>query len=195
MSEAIRVIKAEHRSIAAVLDGMLFLVGEIRKGRMRPDFELFKAMLHYIRAFPVKLHHPKEDQWLYRILRERRADAAQALDELETEHVQDRELVAGLTDALDRYEKFGREAFDAFDNAVKDYAKFEWSHMRKEEEVILPMAEQALSADDWKAIDAAFRSNEDPIVGVRVSREFRELFKRIVNLAPPPIGVGPEQRG
>ena len=195
MSEAIRVIKAEHRSIAAVLDGMLFLVGEIRKGRMRPDFELFKAMLHYIRAFPVKLHHPKEDQWLYRILRERRADAAQALDELETEHVQDRELVAGLADALDRYEKFGREAFDAFDNAVKDYAKFEWSHMRKEEEVILPMAEQALSADDWKAIDAAFRSNEDPIVGVRVTREFRELFKRIVNLAPPPIGVGPEQRG
>lgn len=195
MSEAIRVIKAEHRSIAAVLDGMLFLVGEIRKGRMRPDFELFKAMLHYIRAFPVKLHHPKEDQWLYRILRERRADAARALDELETEHVQDRELVAGLADALDRYEKFGREAFDAFDNAVKDYAKFEWSHMRKEEEVILPMAEQALSADDWKAIDEAFRSNEDPIVGVRVTREFRELFKRIVNLAPPPIGVGPEQRG
>ncbi len=195
MSEAIRVIKAEHRSIAAVLDGMLYLVGEIRKGRMRPDFELFKAMLHYIRAFPVKLHHPKEDQWLYRVLRERRADAAQALDELEAEHVQDRQLVAGLADALDRYEKSGSGAFDAFDKAVNDYAKFEWSHMRKEEEVILPIAEQALSADDWKAIDAAFRSNEDPIVGVQVTREFRELFKRIVNLAPPPIGVGPERRG
>lgn len=55
------------------------------------------------------------------------------------------------------------------------------------------MAEKALTAEDWQAIDAAFQSNDDPIAGVQTAREFRELFKRIVNLAPPPIGVGPER--
>ncbi len=77
---------------------------------------------------------------------------------------------------------------------MNDYAKVQWWHMRKEEEVILPVAEQALGADDWKATDAAFRSNEAPIVGVQVTRASRELFKRFVNLAPP-IGADPERRG
>ena len=65
--------------------------------------------------------------------------------------------------------------------------------LRKEEDLALPMAEKALTAEDWQAIDAAFQSNDDPIAGVQTAREFRELFKRIVNLAPPPIGVGPER--
>ena len=64
--------------------------------------------------------------------------------------------------------------------------------MRKEEDEVLPLAAEALTADDWAAIDAAFASNEDPVVGVPASKAFRELFKRIVTIAPPPWGVGPE---
>jgi ABC-type sugar transport system substrate-binding protein len=63
--------------------------------------------------------------------------------------------------------------------------------MRKEEDLVLPIAETALTADDWMTIDAAFASNDDPLVGIEATRESRELFRRIVNLAPPPIGVGP----
>ncbi len=87
----------------------------------------------------------------------------------------------------------GGGAFDAFDQPANDYAKVQWRHMRKEEEVALPVAEQALSADDWQATNAAFRSNKTRIVGVQVTPAFRELFKRFVNLASP-IGVDPERR-
>ena len=64
--------------------------------------------------------------------------------------------------------------------------------MRKEEDEVLPLAAQALTADDWAAIDAAFASNNDPIVGVPASKAFRELFRRLVAIVPPPLGVGPE---
>ena len=83
------------------------------------------------------------------------------------------------------------QRFAAFDAAVTAYVDFHWAHMRKEEDLVLPVAEASLTADDWKTIDAAFASNEDPLVGIDATRESRELFRRIVNLAPPPIGVGP----
>jgi hypothetical protein len=54
--------------------------------------------------------------------------------------------------------------------------------------VVLPAAERALTAGDWSAIDSAFESNRDPLVGVRVAEEFRELFQRIMSTAPAPIG-------
>jgi hypothetical protein len=77
--------------------------------------------------------------------------------------------------------------------AVDDYADFQWSHMRKEEQEILPAAERALLPADWELIDAAFKSNNDPLVGVERQQEFRELFRRVVNLMPAPMGLGPAQ--
>ena len=81
---------------------------------------------------------------------------------------------------------------EEFVEGVERYSHFHWLHMRKEEDEILPLAAKALSDEDWKAIDTAFLSNEDPIVGVPASKAFRELFRRIVAIAPPPWGVGPE---
>ena len=68
---AIQIIEDEHRSLAAVLHGLLYLVREIRLRNAKPDFELLGAMLHYIDAFPERFHHPKEDAYLFRHLRER----------------------------------------------------------------------------------------------------------------------------
>jgi branched-chain amino acid transport system ATP-binding protein len=194
MSAAVTIIKDEHRSIAAVLHGLRYLVDEIGAGRMPPDFTLFSAMLRYIQEFPDKLHHPKEDDYLYRVLRQRNLAAATLLDELQAEHVLGRELTSDLVHALQDYQRKGREGLDEFDRTLQAYTEFHWSHMRKEEEQTLPLAEKALTAEDWKTIDAAFQSNNDPIIGIDVRREFRELFRHIANLAPPPIGVGPETR-
>jgi hemerythrin-like domain-containing protein len=191
MSTAIAVIRDEHRSFAAVLQGLTWLVTEIRERRMQPDFPLFAAILAYIDAFPEKLHHPKEDQYVYARLRQRSPGLSTILDELEAEHVRGRAFITELAGALDRYRRQGGAAFAAFDAAVTAYVDFHWAHMRKEEDLVLPVAEASLTADDWKPIDAAFASNDDPLVGVEATRESRELFRRIVNLAPPPIGVGP----
>jgi hypothetical protein len=61
--------------------------------------------------------------------------------------------------------------------------------MRKEEQQLLPLAERHLLPEDWKAIDAAFAANTDPIAGMQ-ERDFDKLFSRIVSLAPQPVGVG-----
>ena len=189
MPRAIDIIRDEHRSFAAVLEGLLHLAGEIRAGRGEPDFALFAAMLDYIEAFPEKLHHPKEDEYVYARLRQRRPDAGALLDHLAAEHVRGRALIAGLTGALVDYREGTPGAFAAFDSALKQYADFHWEHMRKEEEEVFPLAQAALTPDDWREIDAAFASNADPLVGVPATKASRELFRRVANLAPPPVGV------
>jgi len=189
--KAITIIEDEHRAITAVVEGLRHLVAEVGAGRMAADHRLFGAMFHYIETFPEKLHHPKEDDYLFARLRARRPDAAPVLDALAREHVVGRERFAELKMLWERY-RADPAAFASFADGVERYAHFHWRHMRKEEDEVLPLAAQALTAEDWAAIDAAFASNEDPVVGVPASRAFRELFKRIVTIAPPPWGVGPE---
>ena len=192
--EAIRIIVNEHRALAAVLHGMLYLVHEIRDHDNKPDFNLFGAMIYYIDSFPERFHHPKEDQYLYRVLRMRHPEAAPLLDRLNTEHRVGAEKIRTLEQALARYQQGGRAEFSNFLAAVESYAAFHWEHMRAEEQQALPMAEKYLSVSDWEAIDAAFLDHRDPMLGADARTKFDKLFTRIVNLAPPPIGLGPERQ-
>ena len=192
--EAIRIIVNEHRALAAVLHGMLYLVHEIRDHDDKPDFNLLGAMIYYIDSFPERFHHPKEDQYLYRLLRMRHPEAEPLLDRLKTEHRLGAEKIRMLEQALTRYQQGGRAEFSSFLAAVESYAAFHWEHMRAEEQEALPMAEKYLSVADWEAIDAAFLGHSDPMLGADARTEFDKLFTRIVNLAPPPIGLGPERQ-
>jgi branched-chain amino acid transport system ATP-binding protein len=191
--QAIRIIHDEHRSLAAVLHGMLYLVHQIRDRGATPDFGVLGAMIYYIDAFPERFHHPKEDQYLFRLLRIRHPEAAPLLDRLKTEHRAGAEKIRTLEQALARYQQGGASEFPDFLSAVEAYAEFHWDHMRTEEKEVLPLAEKHLGAGDWEAIDAAFLGHTDPMLGLEAGAQYDALFSRIVNLAPPPIGVGPVQ--
>jgi hemerythrin-like domain-containing protein len=192
--KSIRIIQDEHRSITAVIEGLRHVLAEVAAGRMAPDFDLLFAMFGYIEAFPERLHHPKEDEYLFAHLRVRRPDAAPLLDRLHGEHQQGRAAFAELKAALSRYHE-DQSTLGSFIERVERYSSFHWLHMRREEDEVLPLAIAALTPGDWEAIDAAFASNNDPVVGAAGTREFRALFRRIVSLAPPPFGVGPEAGG
>jgi hemerythrin-like domain-containing protein len=191
MTQAIRIIHDEHRALGAVLHGLLYVVHEIRDRGVAPDFTLLEAMVAYIDGFPERHHHPKEDGWLFRVLRERRPAAAPLLDRLQEEHRTGAAKIRELEQALARYRADGAGAFPPFAAAVEAYVAFHSEHMHIEETEVIPLAEQALTAADWEAIDAAFTAHRDPLVAPGVDTELEGLFHRIVNLAPAPIGLGP----
>ena len=189
MQKAIRIIYDEHRSISAVLSGLKQLVSALRSPGVQPEFGVFHAMIHYIDEFPERLHHPKEDKYLFERLAERAPAARALVDELRAEHVQGARLVRDLESALLAYEVNGASELAAFDAAVSGYAQFHWNHMRKEETELLPLAERHLTESDWREIERAFAGNDDPIADLR-ERDFERLFSRIVALAPEPVGLG-----
>jgi hemerythrin-like domain-containing protein len=120
MPRAVDVITHEHRSITAVISALEYLARDVAGGG-EPDYEVLTVILDYIETFPNRLHHPKEDRYLFSALRLRSPAAAPILDELEEEH----------------------------------------------------------------------RRGDDPVPGLAPRQEFDALFRLIVAMAPPPIGLGP----
>ena len=169
---------------------MLYLVREIRYRGAKPNFDVFEAMVHYIHAFPERFHHPKEEAYLFRILRFRNPDAAPLLDRLKLEHCAGAGKIRTLEQALTRYQREGAASLAPFGAALADYAALHWDHAHAEESVLLPLTEAFLTAADWEEIDAAFNGHSDPVVSAEAGAEYATLFRRIVNLAPPPLGGG-----
>lgn len=193
LNTALTIILDEHRSLAAVTHGLRFLVREMREKGAEPDSKLLWAMLYYIDTFPQKLHHPKEEAYLFRRLKMRTHDADKAILELEQQHRAGAEHVKALEMTLGRYEAGAAGGREAFMAAAETFADEIAVHMALEENVLIPLAKQHLKPEDWAEIAKAFGENGDPRFGAEPDHEFRSLFSRIVNLAPPPIGVGPSR--
>ena len=189
MRTALQTIRDEHRSIAAVLHALKQLAKDAEDPAVEPRFDAFRAMIYYIDQFPERLHHPKEDQYLFARVAARAPQARELIEDLRAEHVMGAQLIRDLEQALVGLEIGWAGADKAFGAAVEAYCQFHWKHMRKEEEQLMPLAERCLTAEDWREIDAAFAGNDDPIADLR-EQDFDKLFSRIVTLVPEPIGLG-----
>lgn len=185
--KTIDIIHDEHRALAAVLQAMGFVVNGLREAKFEPDFRLLSAMTDYITQVPEKVHHPKEDRFLFSLLRSRSAKAAALIDTLEREHNEGYGLTDTLKEALIHYQSVGSPGLPNFSAVVQKYLDFNWGHLNREESELLPLAREALSEKDWAGLDAEFSANFDPHSGAQ--GEFEELFKRIVNLTPAPYGL------
>jgi hemerythrin-like domain-containing protein len=193
MKDAISILKSEHRSISAVLHGLKELARMAQDATVRPRFQVLRSMLRYIDEYPERLHHPKEDEHLFARVAERAPEARLLVEELQAEHEESARLIRELERALLFFEEGWPAGAREFEQAVDAYAEFHWKHMRKEEQQLLPLAQRCLTAEDWKAIDAAFAANLDPVAGLQ-ERDYEKLFSRIANLAPAPVGLGESWR-
>ncbi|HEX5768159.1 MAG TPA: hemerythrin domain-containing protein [Burkholderiales bacterium] len=193
MKDAISILKSEHRSISAVLHGLKELARMAQDAKVRPRFQVLRSMLRYMDEYPERLHHPKENDHIFSRLVAREPSARLLVEELQAEHEEGARLIRELERSLLFFEEGWPAGAREFQQAVDAYADFHWKHMRKEEQQLMPLAERALTAEDWKAINAAFAENRDPVAGLQ-ERDFEQLFSRIANLAPAPVGLGASWR-
>ena len=191
--EAIRIIMDEHQSLAAIIHAIRLMIREVGAGRLAPDFKLFKAMVHYLDAYPEKRHHPKEDQFLFGPLKARTTEGADALARLEAEHGLAEARIQALDAALQGYADGAPDGFEAFTDAFETYADFYRKHMLLEEREILPLLKRHFTADDWARADAGCQATPDPMSGTRSpdsNEDFRRLFSKLVAATPAPLGLG-----
>ncbi|UIF84747.1 hemerythrin domain-containing protein [Cupriavidus sp. UYPR2.512] len=177
--KAVLVIHKEHQQLSMVITGMQCLVKLLGAGVDVPRPVMFRSMLFYISEYPEKLHHPKEERYLFARLRHRANDLDKTIDELEEQHAQGKARMRDIEHAFTRYELAGESALPVLREMVDEYAAFSANHRRLEEEVILPAARQWLAEEDWKELAEAFGSNRDPFGGIKEA-DFGRLFAMIV---------------
>jgi nucleotide-binding universal stress UspA family protein/hemerythrin-like domain-containing protein len=185
---ALAIIQDEHRSLAAVTRGLQHLAEEAVAGCSALDVTLVRSMIHYIDTFPERLHHPKEESYLFQRLSARTPDFDDSIKQLCDQHRSGNSLIRDMEVTIDRYARAGANAggeLAAVVTAVTAFAEAQWEHMNLEENVILPAARDHLKPEDWTAIYAAFSVNGDPRFDADLDEGFKLIYARIINLMPP----------
>ncbi|MCA0242001.1 MAG: hemerythrin domain-containing protein [Proteobacteria bacterium] len=187
---ALDVIRDEHQALAAMLRSLSMLLQHARREKQLPPFDVLRAMMFYIDEFPERLHHTKESELLFPKLRERAPEMGEVLDRLDRDHATGERAIRDLEHALLAFEVMGESRREAFEQATERYINAYLDHMAREETDVLPAAKRLLTEADWTELDAAFAANKDPLTGHEPEDGYRPLFRKIVNSAPAPIGLG-----
>lgn len=178
---ALAVIQDEHRSLAVVLAAMQQVVAAVGADRMpASDLISLKAMIGYVRDFPQRLHHPKEEQYLHPPLRLRHPESVVLLAELETQHRREAELVAAVEAAI---AASGTASAAQLAESIDQLAVAVIDHIGLEERKVLPMALEHLLEEDWQAAAEAFTGHQSPQFSDMATEDLHQLFVRISSLA------------
>jgi nucleotide-binding universal stress UspA family protein/hemerythrin-like domain-containing protein len=178
---AIGVIQDEHRSIAVVVQSMRELVQAAPGSELAPTLKSLECMVGYLNEFPERVHHPKEELYLHRLLRERAPDCEQLLVDMEAQHRTEGMLIERVLEWVAQANAGEVGSVQALGEAVDSLADHVLHHIGFEERVVLPVARQRLTDADWAEIAQAFATNNDPRYGDLPAEDFRRLFTQIAN--------------
>ena len=188
MAAAIEKIQGEHRTLDKVLGVLNTALDALTDQKPKPNLDLLFSIVYYVRVFPDKLHHPKEENILFPALRRHRPELAPTMDELARQHEEGRERLADLHSklvAFDRNYPFGLNELLA---AGRDFVVSQREHMSLEERKILPAAKDCLTSSDLASVRQAFAANADPLFAQNIEAGFRALFTKITDETKIPRG-------
>ena len=181
MAERPRLIQAlhsEHRYMASLLDALEEQVALLLTDD-GADINLILDIVHYMKSFPDRFHHPREDI-VYELLAEREKSIRALLLDLRREHPELERLAAEVVDSIEDVRilptKLKRER--AIEVST-DYIEMLRRHMDQEEAGVLPIASVVLDQEDWDDIEArAARYEEIPADSV-VADQYDAIRQRV----------------
>jgi hemerythrin-like domain-containing protein len=159
----------EHGPVKMVLRVLEKMCEKIDKGE-EINKEEAGQVIYFIQEFVDKCHHGKEEGWLFAIIKRNTNIRDNGLaDDLTKEHENGRAFVQNMTDALKAgdMEKFKRNSLD--------YVKLLDQHIFRENTILFPMAERALSNEEQKELEEGFLRIEREVIG-------KELHDKLHNL-------------
>lgn len=182
----IATIRHEHRSMNYVVELLEHLLGSIAAPTDEPDFELLSVCLNYLKEYPGRCHHPKEDRYLFKAIRTHAPEHATVLNQLEAEHILDTRMLRALHSALVGYRTGAADGLQSLREQVGSYSAMLHAHTRTEEWLLSALGDE-IPASEWQEIADAFATNGDPLFGPTQQREFDRVRERIKSCLPERI--------
>ena len=177
MPEPIAAWHADHVNFTWLLDVLEQQVAKFHSDEP-PDYGLMLDIAYYLRHFPDRYHHPREDVAFARLVK--RDPGARALvDRLSQEH---RVIAAAGDELLDNLNSVVNEVMverATLEASAATYLAYYRHHLATEEEAIMPLAERLLTAEDWADAAAAVAAGSDPLFGSNVDTRYKALLKQI----------------
>ena len=177
MSDTIAMWYAEHKHFARLLDLLEKQVVAFHDDD-GPNYELMLDVVSYLRYFPDRYHHPREDVAFARMAARDPAlkpMIAQLLQEHRVIAAAGSELLAYLQQVVDDIvvERASVEA------AAATYLVYYRRHLALEDRDLVPRAHELMTPQDWEAVAAAVPAGTDPLFGEHFEARYRELRRQI----------------
>ncbi len=172
MSRAIDDLRHEHRAIESALK-ILDAIEARLSGGQPVDAGDLAAFVGFLQEFVDTCHHGKEEGILFPALAA--AGVPQPggpLEVLLDEHVRGRASIARMRASLQP----GVDAA-AFSAAARSYRDLLRAHIRKEDEVLFPMAERVLSRAQLDQLFEGFEAHEADVMGAGRHEQLHALLR------------------
>lgn len=179
MAESLNQWHAEHVNFAQLLALFERELARFHEGE-RPDYELMLDIVDYLRYYPDRFHHAREDIAFERLVA-RDPNLRVRINRLLQEHrviaQAGDELLRLLNDVADEA-MVPRESVEA---AAATYLVYYRHHLATEERDIMPRAAELLDGEDWAAVAAAVPAGPDPLFGDAAEARYAAL-RRLIDL-------------
>jgi hemerythrin-like domain-containing protein len=177
MEDPVRVWHAEHGRFVRLLNFLDEQMVAFHEGG-HPNYGLMQDVVHYLKHYADRFHHPREDV-AFGLLAERDAALAPLVKRLMHEHrvinTASNKLYKYLQDILEDAVIL-RETVEA---VAATYLVYYRRHIESEESEILPAAARLLRQQDWAKVTAAIPTGVDPLFGSDVAANYRNLRAQI----------------
>ena len=162
MSEAtaVEMLEAEHRVIQRMVAGMSVLAEQIEVGEP-VDVSLLESIVMFLRTFADRLHHGKEESFLFPALIRRGVPSQGCpIGGLTMEHQKGRVMVGELADAVRGYAAGEPPARENLVKSLRALVAFYPNHIWKEDYLLFPLAGKVLTPEDQQELMDKFETVE-----------------------------------
>lgn len=172
---ATEILKNEHRVIETVLDCLEVIVARaLTEGKLEADAA--SQALDFLKAFADGCHHAKEEGFLFPMLERKgfQRDGGPTGVMLH-EHAIGREEIAAMAQSLEEAALGRPESLRRFAAHARTYIDLLRQHIFKENQVLFPMADRALTSADQETLLAGFGGHEENSVAPGNHAKYLEL--------------------
>jgi hemerythrin-like domain-containing protein len=180
MTKATEALEREHRVIQKVVAIMSQLVDQLEL-RHAIKTDLLRDLLQFMRVFSDKLHHGKEELYLFPYLESKGVPSTGCpLSALKAEHSRSRQLMDELNSATAAYVSEPERGRLTLIQVLQSLVVLYPAHIWKEDYLLFPMAEKILSQHDHELLLEQFDRTEETI-GSDTYQSFAALAEDLSN--------------
>lgn len=178
--KSVQELMNEHEGIQLMLSILQNVAKKIVDGENVPREEM-EGIMEFLTVFVDKCHHGKEEDFLFPALEAAGiARDGGPIGVMLQEHERGRHHIADMKKALGDFTASGIKVA-GFQKAVEEYVSLLNQHIFKENNVLFPMAEKVLSADDDKRLFEDFEKLEVERIGLGKHEEFHALMDTLAD--------------
>ena len=157
METALKILSDEHQNILKVIDTLLKECDFIQSGN-KIDKDFFKKIIDFVKGYADKFHHAKEEDILFvELCKDETQMHCNPTPQMLHEHDLGREFIKELEKGIEENNQ------DTIIRNARLYAQLLQEHIYKEDNILYPMADEALSPNIKNNILDRFKQVEQKL--------------------------------